>query len=194
VKKCIFIILIFVSCEETFSKDLQWKEGVVVLQGREVRTGKISVDLLHDVVLLKASDNIIVLPAFKIQSLSYYDVDKNMHHRFVSVQQRINSFTTYRLFEIVVSGEINVYRRLSGPFADRGDDRSGYHYFISLKNEQVSLSKFRSRVFPYIRKTRKDIAEYIKENHLSANNQAHAILIIDYFNKCNRTNELLAKH
>jgi hypothetical protein len=189
-----FTILLFVSYQETFPNIPEWFEGVVVLRDQRVLTGEIFVNQQYDLVIFRNADSLCVFPAVKIQSFSFYNPQDNINHRFTSVQQNVNSFTAYHLYEIVLNGEIAVYRRLAGPFSDSEEHKTGYRYFIFLNDEYIALSKFRSKIFPHMLKVQDNLKEYVRTSHLDPNNKGHAILIIDHFNKSAKADDVIAKH
>jgi hypothetical protein len=194
VGKLVLIFFLFVSSQETFSAAINWYDGSLVLRNDKVLTGKISVNQDHDLVLFKSGDQFLVLPASKIQTLHFYDAHANINRKFTSIQQKVNTFTAYNLYEIVLVGKVSVLRRLSSSLADPDDQQNSYHYFVGLGNERVALHQFRSKIYPYLQKTCISLKKYVREQHWDPNNRAHAILIIDYYNDEVRSKTALAMH
>jgi hypothetical protein len=190
------LVLIFflVSFQETFSEPLSWYDGSLVLKNDNVLTGRISVNQDYNLVLFKSGDQHLVLPASKIQTLYFYDAKANINRRFTSIQQRVNTYTSYKLYEIVLNGEVSVLRRLTPSLADRDEQHNSYHYFVRLGDEPVGLHRFRAKIYPYLQKTCISLKAHIREKHWNPNNHAHAVLIIDYYNHEVRHKKELARH
>lgn len=193
-RKFVLIFFLFVSFQETFSESLNWYEGCLVMRNDEVLTGEISVNQDYNLVLFKSGDQLSVFPASKIQTLHYYDAKANINRKFTSIQQRVNAFTAYTLYEVVLIGEVSVFRRLTSSLADRDDQKNSYHYFVRLGNEPVGLHQFRSKIYPYLEKTCISLKKHIREKRWNPSNHAHAILIIDYYNQEVRSKTELARY
>lgn len=134
----------------------------------------------------------MVYTADKILSLFFYDADENINRKFISFTEKINSFRASYLYEVVVFGEIKILRRLLFSFADPGDDKNSYHYFVLAGNELVTINKFRTKVFPDLLNASESLSGFIHENRLNPNVHEDVIRIVEYFNRVSRSKSLIA--
>ena len=187
-------ILIFLSSQATLAQSPVWYEGSLVLKTNEVVVGKLSVHPVHDIVLCKTEDALMVYTADKVQSFYFFDVQSNLNRKFISFQEKINAFTTHALYEVVLSGEIKVLRKLIADFADPDNHRDSYHYFVRLREEIISINKFRSKVYPHLISASGSLSRRINETGWNPNVHADIILIIDYYNREVRSKSILARN
>lgn len=171
----------------------EWFEGSVVLKSNVVLQGTLSVHPLYDMILFKSgNDPVAVYTADKIKSLYYYDKSTNINRKFVSIHERVNSFVTNHLYEIVVFGEVKVLRRIASGFADPRDDKNGYQYYVTLGEDVIPFLKFRSEVYPQLISDSQALSQYIHVQRLSPNHHADIIRIVDFYNKEVRSRSMLA--
>jgi hypothetical protein len=188
------IILTFLSLQATQAESPVWYEGSLVLKSKEVIVGKLSVHPFHDIVLFKAGDELRVYTADKVQSFYFFDVQSNMNRKFISLQEKINAFTTHALYEVVLSGEIKVLRKVIADYADPHNHRDSYHYSICMGEETIPIHKFRTKVYPGLISSSNSLARRISETGWNPSIKADIILIIDYYNKEARSKSILARH
>jgi hypothetical protein len=168
---------------------VKWYEGSVVLANGEVWLGEISVEAFYDVVLFRHHSRTEVLPAHKVQSVYYHDSAKDVNCRFVSVQSMEHQ-STYRLYEVIVSGPVCVLRRQAVRHADRLHDAFDYDYFVRQSNELVPLRKFATRIYPQLLKVSYGtLQRYAREKGLDPNQPACAVQLVRYFNYWVRSQE-----
>lgn len=191
----IALILAVMTTAPLFSQDPEWHEGSVVLTTREVLKGKINLHELYDVVTLNNGDDMKVFPANRIHSVYFYDAKANINRKFTSIQHSSHgAFSSYQIFEVVLSGEIRVLRRLKSNLSDPSDDASGYHYYYQIRHEIVALHKFKSKAFPIMVRTCESLLPYVEQNKLNPTFSADVIRIIDFYNKTQALDNSLASN
>jgi hypothetical protein len=193
VKKIFFCLLLF-NFQHLQSQSLKWYEGSIVLASNKVRTGKISIEPLLDVILLQEGELRTVYPAYKILSLYFYDEVANINRRFISMKDHDDIRTRYQFFELVLLGEVSVLRRQKTR-SFSASDAFDFTYHVKYKNEFVPLRKFTRKIYPKLT-TRSDkrLVDFISKNGLKANNDANSIRIIEFYNRLSRSDEVIAKH
>jgi hypothetical protein len=156
--------------------------GSVVLQDKKVVLGKISVYPQHDLVVLKDSTGITVLPAYKIESVFYFDSAANLNRRYISWHDQESPFAHHRLFEVVVMGKISVVRRpMSG--SGKSDNALNFNYFLLYKGAIIELQKFKRLVYPDLISRSNELEVFVKRERLNPNLSGNAIRIIQQFNQ-----------
>ena len=192
--KKIFFCLLLLNFQHLQSQSLKWYEGSVVLASAKVLTGQISIEPMHDIILLQEGDLRTVYPAHKIQSLYFYDGSANINRRFISVKDPDIIKTGYQFFEVVLQGEVSVLRRQKAK-AFSLSDASDFAYYVKYKNEFVPLQQFTRTIYPLL-VTLPDtrLKDFISENGLKANNKANSIRIIEYYNRLIRSDDIIAMH
>jgi len=161
-----------------------WLQGSLVLHTREVLTGDVSIEARHDVVLLRQNGHVDVYPAHRISAVYFYDPAANVNRKFVSLASTPSHRPVYRLYEIVVAGEINLLRheRLAAGHS-ANHEIQGFQYVVHFQNDIIALNKFRNRIYPrLVRAQPENLATFVKDNHLNPNEPAAAIRIIQYYN------------
>ena len=188
----LFCFLLFNSI--VFARQTQWNEGVLVLSGAEVRQGDISVDAFFDMILFKRGDSVMVYPAHRIKSLYFYDSVANINRIFVSLRTRSNTFREYRLYEVVLRGDIGVVRKQKRELlSSENPEKSNYDYFVQMRDELTPLGHFKTKVYPELLKVSHDqILNFIREERVNPNHSADAIRIIKFFN-ASAKDEIFAK-
>lgn len=164
---------------------MSWLEGSLVLNNGQVLVGEISVVALHNTVLFRSHDKVDVYPAYKISEVRFYDPSININRKFICIRTTNEMAWSSRLFEVVLSGEVQLIREeLSDDVDDSGNhDAAGFRYFVIYKGSLVSLKKFRSKVYPALRHSSvTGLSEYVRRNRLNPNNESNAVKIIDYYN------------
>jgi hypothetical protein len=162
----------------------QWLKGSLVLHTREVLTGEVSIEARHDVVLLRQHGHVDVYPAHKISAVYYYDTTVNINRKFVSLASTSSYRPVFRLYEVVLAGEVNLLRheRLAAPNFNHHEIQ-GFQYLIRFQDDVIALRKFRNRIYPkLLRAQPASIAQFVKANHLNPSEPAAAIRIIQYYN------------
>jgi hypothetical protein len=151
------------------------------------------IDPSLDVVLVQHDATRTVYPSHKISSLYYYDASADINRRFVSLKEQSTLYNHYRLFEIVVQGEVSVLRKQKTR-SDHPSDELDYIYYVSYKDELVLLSKFGKKIYPELKSSMSKLNEFVESNNLRDYDDANSIRIIDYYNRQLRAESFTAKH
>jgi len=192
--KKLFFCLLLLNSQYLKSQSLNWYEGSVVLVSNKVLTGKISIEPIHDIILLQEGDLRTVYPAHKIQSLYFYDGTANINRRFISVKMEDERQAHCALFEIVLQGEVMLLRRQKIK-AFSLSDALDFTYHVKLKKELVPLSKFNRKIYPQLvslNDTR--LEDFVSKNRLGAINDVNSIRIIEFYNSLIRSDDVIAMH
>jgi hypothetical protein len=162
----------------------QWLQGSLVLHTQEVLTGEVSIEACHDVVLFRQNCHVDVYPAHKVSGLYYYDPAANVNRKFVSLASTSGYRPVFRLYEVVLTGEVNLLRHGRPNITHAAShELHGFQYLIRFRDDLLSLRKFRSRIYPkMLRAHSESIGQFVKDNHLNPNDPASAIRIIQYYN------------
>lgn len=164
---------------------ITWYSGSVVLSNQEVYVGELYIENQFDLLLIKEDSKVKVLPAHKIQAIYYYDSAENINRRFVSIAEQQESFRYFRLYEIVLRGEVSVLRREKRYADHQLEDyhSAGFQYYVQWNNNLTNLKKFRVDVFPQLPEfSNPALNSYIRKNKLNCNQEGDAIRIIDFYN------------
>ena len=156
-----------------------------MLQSMKELSGQIAVNSAHDIVLFKteAEGELTVLPSDRVTSIHFYDMDKNINRKFISIQDKTVAPANYRLYEVVIQGDVSVLRRPE--FDDPRDEVTSFDYFVRLREKEVvSLNLFRSKVYnELVRLSENRVSEYVSNNRLNPARAADVIRIIEFFNR-----------
>ena len=149
--KKIFCCLLFLNFQILSAQSLVWFEGSVVLSTCEVLVGKISLKDDHDLILFEQGETRTVYPAHKIRSLYFYDRGSNINRRYLSLKEDDGVRSSYQLYEIVVTGKVDVLRRKKSAAFSEHPSELDFNYFIRYNDEIIALRKFKKKVFPHLR-------------------------------------------
>lgn len=183
-KRLIFLFIILLSAIGYSTAATKWFRGVVVLQSLKVLSGQVAVHPVHDLVLFKTDEGeLSVFPSNKITSVHYYDGEKNINRKFISLLEKTASTKKFTLYEIVIHGDVSVLRRPR--FQDPRDEVASFDYFVRLKGNNLALlHQFRTKIFPeLVRLSENRVSEYVSGSKLNPNKAADAIRIIEFFNR-----------
>lgn len=165
---------------------LAWHKGWVVLANKDqVIAGEISLESTHDLILFRTSESATVYPAHKLKSFQYFDEEANITRKFVSLKDNHGVVRSHHLYEYVVRGTFSVLRKVKGGLVKGGtyNEQRNFDYFVFYRNNLVSLSKFRTHVYPEMLSSNRDeVLSYVHRNNLDVNLPGNAITIIKYFN------------
>lgn len=180
--------LLLVACS-TLAQNPRWWPGTVVLTSREVLNGDLCFQTA-DLVLFRTSDELRVLTPAQLESFHFFDVDADLHHRFVSVQdERGHS----RFFELVVSGDVQVLRLFSPtrPLERPLSDRDDFDYYVRFAGEWIHLRHFHHRVLPSLLALDQNLSGLIRSNNLQSRRVADAVRIAVLYNERHRAHALV---
>lgn len=189
--RCFFVLLLFTI--ESNAQSLKWHEGAIVLASGKVVIGNISIEPMHDLVLLKKEGNPTVYPAHKIRSLYFYDRDANINRRFIVHHERQAFVRHDLLYEVVLQGAITVVRRQQSRWG-HPSDATDFAYYCKQGDQLATLHKFSRKIYPeLLNGDDKRLNGFIRENRLFAATDANLIRIIEYYNHLIADDEALAK-
>ena len=163
---------------------VQWLPGSLVLHTSQVLTGEVSIEARHDVVLFRHNGHVDVYAAHKVSAVYYYDPTANVNRKFVSLTSTSGYRPVYRLYEVVLAGEVNLLRheRLTAAQSSHHEIH-GFQYVVRFQDTVMALRKFRSRIYPrLVRSQPESITAFVKDHHLNPSEPAAAIRIIQYYN------------
>ncbi len=195
-KRYILFCLLLLNSVFVFAKAVVWYEGSVVLKSREVLTGEISIEPEYDLILHRSNGKVEVYPAHKIYSLYFYDAEASINRKFISLKET-GLFNHHQLLEIVLRGEVSIYRKQKSFTGTTPSDADGYLYYIYHNEQLTDLLKFRTQIYPQLLESCGNILSvFIDEHRLNPNSSANAIVIIKFYNDLQLKNEdhLLARY
>jgi hypothetical protein len=193
--KKIFCCLLFLNFQFLGAQSLEWFEGSVVLSTCEVLVGKISIKSEHDLILFEQGETRTVYPAHKIKSLYFYDRGSNINRRYLSFKEDYGARSSYHLYEIVVTGKVDVLRKKKMTAFSEHPSELDFNYFTLYNDELIALRKFKKKVFPHLQSepdTR--LENFITANKLRADLPTNAIRIIEYYNSLVKVDEPIARN
>jgi len=195
VKQYLLFCLLLFNSIALFAEENAWHEGSVVLKTNEVLLGEISVEPQYDLILYRSNGKVEVYPSHRIHSVYFFDEDANINRKFISLKQGDGFFNHHQLYEIVVWGEVNMYRKQKTLTGNHPLDAEGFNYFISNRDKLIPLHKFRSSVYPYLLESAgSQLSVFMDKNNLNPNLPANAIIIIQFYNGLKKDDQVLAKH
>jgi len=169
-------------CSLAQARELAWHAGVIVLRNEKIVSGEVALAGNHDLVLFRKGDTVSVYPAHKIKSVFFYDTKQNINHRLVSVKEERLTHPVYHLYEIVLQGELSVWRKQTSPVAN--SDKFDFDYFVRFDNQLLPLQQFRHKVYHELLETsREALLTFVSRENLDAGQPAHAIRIIEFYNR-----------
>ena len=193
--KNIFFCLLFVNFQVCFAQQEVWFEGSLVLSTCDVLFGNISIQPEYDVVLFEKANSRMVYPAHKIRSLYFYDGDKNINRRFISWKEDDGIRSSHHLYELVITGRVDVLRRKKESSFSNQPEPLDFNYFIRCNGELTPLKKFRRKIYPQLRSDADERLEtFVASNKLRTNQPANALRIIEYYNSLVTIDERIARY
>lgn len=177
--KSIFLFLVLVSINCLATKTPTWYDGSLVLADDEVVVGKITVHESHNLVLVQSGQKAVVYPAYKVHSIFIYDSRANINRKYVSLANSLQNFKTYKLYEIVLRGELTLLRK-EKPLS--GGSAVDFNYYILDNGKILSLKQFRSKIFPSLA-NQKEFLEFMRKEDLNPNVSADVVRLIQFYNQ-----------
>ncbi len=170
--------------------------------------GELAFDPGHDLVLLQNDGRIYTYSAHQVSEFRYYNEKENLNHRFKVLNTPVNTYHQQPLFyEVVLSGEVMVYRRWKNRFrpgtlvnfTDSNQQKlyedhvSGFNYFVVRNDQMFRLEKFRSEIWPELSQHHDHFLFNLKkDNHLNLNQLGDLLLLIKKYNQWNLQEGLAA--
>lgn len=168
-------------------------EGSVVLRSGEVMAGRIYIPSF-ELVFVITDDQRLALPIHRISQIRIYDHQLNVNRKFFVQASKESGFVPPVLFEIILWGDINVYRKPKQQFVNFSAlDHLDFDYYFEGGDQFEKLEKFSKRLYPIILQERgASIIDFIRANDLSPNDEVGAIQIIRHYNQSKRSNQMIA--
>lgn len=191
-KRYLLILTFLMIFQDGFSEDLQWFQGSVVLENKDVVKGEIAYQPEFDVVLLRTADQLTVYNAHRINSFFYFDGKANVNRKFISIPFNTVAFTSFSIYEIVAYGETKVLRRLASDLSDASNDIDGYRYFIYRDNVLTPMRQFGRKIYPVLSRQNALLDVTIKNLGLNIYKDADVVRIVLLSNKLAKEQSLHA--
>jgi hypothetical protein len=191
----IFICFLLFNFQNLTAQSLKWFEGSLVLSNCKVLVGKIALEPQHDLILFDDGISRDVYPAFRLKSFYFYDREADVNRRYISMQQKNNVRTAYQLYEVVVTGQVEVLRRQKENSVLVGSTELNFNYYIKYNESITPLKKFGRKVFPkMLAATDERLDKYVTDRRLKTYDMGNAIQIIEYYNRLVKSAESLARY
>jgi hypothetical protein len=192
VARYFFLFLIAASSSVQAFDSPEWYRGSIVLSNEEVITGEVAIHAKQDVVLFRNEGMLTVYPAHKIQKVFFYDQRADINRKFVSLVSDGYGYHQFKIYEIVLYGEVTVLRK-EKKFSD-WDSPKDFNYFILQNQKIVPIKYFKRKIFPsLIAKDQFAVVSFVNDEKLNPNSLADIIQIIAYYNKAEATQNSLAR-
>jgi hypothetical protein len=188
------IIIILFLCVNVHLYADDWRQGTIVLKGNRTLKGEIAVKFDYDVVLFRLADEVMVVPAHKIDSFYIFDSEGDNGSQFVSIELTIGAARYHQFFELLIAGDVSLLRRQHLVWYSIHFDEVEYDYFVKRENEITTLRKFKRHVYPQMVKSSQALSSFVSDNRLSLTKSADVVRIIDHFNQLQANNNPLAKN
>jgi hypothetical protein len=191
----IFICFLLFNFQSLTAQSLKWFEGSLVLSNCTVLVGKIALEPQYDLILFEEGTSRTVYPAFRLKSFYFYDSEADVNRRYISIQQKNNVRTAYQLYEVVVTGQVEVLRRQKESSLLAATTELNYNYYIKYNESITPLKKFGRKIFPkLLAATDERLNKYVADRRLKTYDMGNAIQIIEYHNRLVKSAESLARY
>ncbi len=111
------------------------------------------------------------------------------------VKLKTGARPVYQLYEVIITGEVNVVRRTKQSAFSVHADALDFNYFILYNDKLTPLRKFNRKIFPHLISPSDDrLKKFISTNRLTAHHAGNAIRIIDFYNRLIKADESLARN
>jgi hypothetical protein len=180
----IAIILLF-SATGVYAESYQWYKGSVVLANEKVIAGEITYRPDDNVVLLKKGtdeDAMMIFPAFRIASFSFYDDEANAQRTFATFLNYVGSARVYEFYEILEEGIIGVLRKQQNLWYSFRTQTVDFDYFVLIDEKIIPMKTFRWRIYPALKKSCPELRDFAKRNRINIFNMPDVIRFLNYYN------------
>lgn len=190
----VVMLLMMTTCSvASFAEE--WYQGSVVLKSKSVLRGEVSVRHGYDVVFFRVSDQISVIPAFKIAYINLFDEALQAERRFVSLNIGVGASHAFKFFELLVDGEVTILRRELTVWYSLHLDLTDFEYFVLYDEEIMELHKFRKKIYPTLVENSEGVLEsYVKSNQLNPKALEDILDMTQYYNNYVTTKLQIAKN
>ncbi len=155
-----------------------WRKGSIVLSTNQVLVGDLMVHLDFNTLVFRSTNQVEVLPSYKVSSFRFYDEAENINRQFISIHDTrgLNLF-----YELVVKGKYNIVRMQDHNCAQ--NDQEDYTYYVYHENNLMPINKFKKKVFPDLLNLRPELGQWVKAERLDLNKKKDTILIVKEYNR-----------
>jgi hypothetical protein len=160
-----------------------WFRGSVLLQNGNVLYGEISFWTGRDALFLSEGDVVMAVPAFRIQSFSFFDDESEIERKFVTMPSTHGAATTFQFYEVVVDGTISVLRQQHLYWYSLRLQMSDYDYFVVKDDQFMPINKFRRELYHDLKRNSSALAAFAARERLSLYNIEDNIRLIEYYNE-----------
>ena len=143
--------------------------------------------------MYRVDEKVDVYPAHKIQAFYFHDAESNINRKFISLKES-GLFNHHQLLEIVLRGDISIYRKQKLWTGGAPSDSDGFSYYLYHQEQLIDLIKFRSDVYPQLIESYGNrLSAFIDQHKLNPNLPADAIKIVIFYNALEKKELFLAK-
>jgi hypothetical protein len=163
----------------------EWFKGSVLLANETVISGEITYPADEEVLFLKIGDNedaMMVIPAFRILSFSFYEKESSSKRTFVTFRNSIGSATVYQFYEVLTEGIISVLRKQQNLWYSFRTEKTEFDYFVLINEEIIPMKRFRWHIYPALRKSSPELRDFAKRNRINIMNMPDVIRFVNYYN------------
>ncbi len=138
-----------------------------------------------ELLLFRSQGVVTVFTPAQLTSARAFDVGQNIHHRWLSLRAPERG---WRLYELVVSGPIQVLRVLQSklPLEREASDKHDYDYFVATANRWVRLHRFYQEVYPELAAADQRLVAWVKSEAAHPHHLGDAIRIVKKYNEHRR--------
>lgn len=175
-----------------------WHSGIIILNDQSIISGDISYDYKYDLIMYRNEGKTQTFTSRQISSFSYYDAQKNILHKFITLVYTSRPYFEQRaFFEVILNGDISYLRKhnrfptydatekqLLHLTTNRGKNPHVvcYDYFVYINQNLIKASQFNKKVLPLMLKKDQSLNNYIKKENLRTYDTGDQITLIRYFN------------
>jgi len=161
-----------------------WFKGTVILPDSKVLSGQLSYQPNTDVIFVKmgGKEAVMVFPAFRVQSFSYFDTDAQVTRRFVPLKMQKGGGQSYQFYEVVVDGYISVLRQQLELWYTLRQATIEYDYFVVTEENLMPMNIFRRQVYPTLKKSSESLRNFARKNRINPYDVDDTIRFIRFYN------------
>lgn len=137
-----------------------------------------------------------VIPAHSLSAVFFFDRELDVNRRYIAIGES-KVFPGVQLYEVVLSGRIDVLRRPRNAHVTSKSplEAEDFDYYSRAYGIVRPLWKFQREIYPDIdQASRQKLHAFTKANNLQTASEANLITIISYYNELIRGGETLARY
>lgn len=186
---CFLCITSYTSAQHWYN-DGQLHPGVIIAKSKTLYRGNVLYDQANEKLTCYTKNGLIEFDAEDVYYFQFYDNDKKLNRFFYA---KTDTENRTRLYELLLSGAINVYRKSVLSNEDvRSHTNSTIFYlgqwvdyvlFYEHDTAVKKLKKFESDILPLMKANINEISNFIISNELDITDYNDQLLLIDYYNQ-----------